>query len=215
MIEADCGPVPIPKKFLEDPPSMFTTIMEKTGSMMASFKPISNICAHVVAFHPYHDDRSRHVMSHHYCSHLSADLTQCLIYDTHDSKTARLIGVEYIVSAALFAQLPKEEKQYWHPHAYEVKSGLLAIDGAPGPAEDSMMPWYVNSYGKTWHFWQIDRGDQLPFGPAKLMSTFRQDGECPLELIKKRDIMTGIDTKEKRERRAFLVPEPIDPDATA
>ena len=215
IINADCGPVPFPKHFLEAPMSASTTMLEKSGSMMQSFKPISNICAHLSAFHPYHDDRNRHVEAHHFCSHLSEDFIQCLIYDSHDTKMARLIGVEYVISAALLAQMPEEEKQYWHPHAYEVHAGLLISDGVPGVLEDQMMKWYANSYGKTWHFWQVDRGDLMPFGPAKLMSTYYEDGQLPLEMTQKRDAKTGSDTKEKRERRKDIVSSPLDPIAKA
>lgn len=69
----------------------------------------------------------------------SALFHQCIIYDS-DEPTARLIGIEYIVSeevssylAALtggyvrhvllpqtFKALPTEEKRYWHSHKYEV-----------------------------------------------------------------------------------------------
>ena len=43
------------------------------------------------------------------------DVRQCVIYDSPNSN-ARLIGIEYIISAKLFEQLPAEEKQYWHSH---------------------------------------------------------------------------------------------------
>ena len=31
-------------------------------------------------------------------------------------------------------------------------------------AEVNAMNEVIGLYGKTWHFWQIDRGDQLPLG---------------------------------------------------
>ena len=83
---------------------------------------------------------------------------QCLIYDRDDIKEARLIGVEYVISSEIFAQLPNEEKKYWHPHVYEVKSGQMVAPGVPGRLEDRMMAKLVDTYGKTWHFWQVDRG---------------------------------------------------------
>jgi hypothetical protein len=55
----------------------------------------------------------------HIFSHLNEDVRQCVIYDSPDQH-GRLIGVEYIISAKLFEQLPPEEKKYWHSHAYEV-----------------------------------------------------------------------------------------------
>jgi hypothetical protein len=43
----------------------------------------------------------RQLIAHHYCSHLSDEVLQCVLYDS-DKKDARLIGVEYIVSARIF-----------------------------------------------------------------------------------------------------------------
>jgi hypothetical protein len=60
------------------------------------------------------------VRAHHFCGHLNEEMRQCVLYDG-DSPKARLIGVEYIISARLFEGLPAEEKKYWHSHAYEVR----------------------------------------------------------------------------------------------
>lgn len=35
---------------------------------------------------------------------------------------------------------------------------------APLPAETIEMQKLVNTYGKTFHTWQVDRGDPLPYG---------------------------------------------------
>ncbi len=58
------------------------------------------------------------------------DVRQCLLYDS-TGPHARLIGVEYMVSAKLFATLPPDEKKLWHSHVYEAKSGMLIM---PKPA---------------------------------------------------------------------------------
>ena len=66
------------------------------------------------------------VEAHHFCACPNAEVRQCVIYDS-DRADARLIGLEYIISAALFEQLPEEEKVYWHSHKYEVQSGTLQV----------------------------------------------------------------------------------------
>ncbi len=43
-------------------------------------------------------------------------------------------------------------------------SGELYAPGVPVVAENQEMQLLVDTYGKVWHFWQIDRGDKLPFG---------------------------------------------------
>ena len=47
---------------------------------------------------------TRQVEAHHYCSHLNQEVRQCAIYDT-DKPDARLIGIEYIISAILFQSI--------------------------------------------------------------------------------------------------------------
>lgn len=59
------------------------------------------------------------------------DIRQCLIYDTPYAN-ARLIGVEYMISPRVYETLPKEERQLWHSHQYEIKSGMLVMPAPPG-----------------------------------------------------------------------------------
>jgi Protein of unknown function (DUF1264) len=42
-------------------------------------------------------DLTRQVEAHHFCTHLTPDFHQCIIYDS-DAPDAKLIGIEYIVS---------------------------------------------------------------------------------------------------------------------
>ena len=64
-------------------------------------------------------------VAYHYCKPMGDDLiAQCLLYDG-TGPDARLIGVEYLVSDAVFEKMPAEEKAYWHDHKYEVDAGLL------------------------------------------------------------------------------------------
>jgi Protein of unknown function (DUF1264) len=92
---------------------------EKTKSVAASgnFPPIGDIHAHVCGIHFYSGDMNRQIIAEHYCSHFSDEVLQCVIYDSN-KPGARLIGVEYIVSAKIFDSLPAEEKKLWHSHNY-------------------------------------------------------------------------------------------------
>lgn len=47
--------------------------------------------------------------AHHYVTVLNEDVMQAVIYDGN-TKNARLMGVEYIISERLFKTLPPEEK---------------------------------------------------------------------------------------------------------
>ncbi|CAF2377161.1 unnamed protein product [Rotaria sp. Silwood2] len=145
----------------------------------------------------------RQLVAHHYCSHINQDVRQCVIYDS-DSANARLIGVEYIISEKIFNELSSEEKKLWHSHAYEVKSGALVAPGVPDLAEKEVMKELINTYGKTFHTWQIDRGDPIPLGVPQLMMAFLQDGQIHEDLIHQRDEYYKISTKEKKRQRADI-----------
>ncbi|EIN07441.1 DUF1264-domain-containing protein [Punctularia strigosozonata HHB-11173 SS5] len=193
-----------------------TPAFHAAGTAMMSFQPINAIHQHLCAFHVYAHDRTRHVEAHHFCTHLSHDLHQCVIYDT-DQPNAKLIGIEYIVSEKIFRDLPAEEKKYWHSHKYEVESGLLQLQvkgGVPGVATDAAeqpaMLELQKTYGKTIHTWAVDTSPDLPLGPPNLMMSYTGDGQAPADLIQARDQKFGTDTQAKRELRKRYLP-PYDP----
>lgn len=213
--QKDVGVTPSASQVYAEPVRKSTMFLEMTGQAFQSFAPLNAIHAHLCGIHCYHEDRSRQVIAHHYCSHIAEDVMQCLLYDKHDTRAARLIGVEYVISKRLFDGLAEDEKAYWHPHAYEVQSSLLTLPGAPAVAEDHTMKSLINTYGKTWQLWQVDRGDTLPIGPPKLMSTFAEPGQVNAELLAARDKILGISTAKLAKHRADMTHEPVDPKATA
>jgi hypothetical protein len=170
--------------------------------------PIGSIHAHLCGFHFYSGDPTRQVRVEHYCSHLNADVLQCVIYDS-PAKNARLIGVEYIISEALFQQLPADEKQLWHSHRYEVMAGLLTAPDLSAAAEKELMQDFVSTYGKTWTLWQVDRGDALPLGLPKLMMGFTADGQADPKRVAVRDRELGVDAAKVKAQRADLPTRPI------
>ncbi|MDO8539548.1 MAG: OBAP family protein [Opitutaceae bacterium] len=170
--------------------------------------PLAAIHAHVCGFHFYSGDMKRALRVDHYCSHLATGIFQCVIYDSARSD-ARLIGVEYIISEALFNGLPADEKILWHSHRYEVMSGLLTAPGTSGAAEQELMKELVSTYGKTWHFWQTDRGDTLPLGLPKLMMGFTADGQADPGMVADRDRALNIDSSRKKAERADFSVRPV------
>lgn len=44
-------------------------------------------------------------------------------------------------------------------------------------AETEEMKEVIGLYGKTFHFWQTDRGDELPLGMPVLMGSFTRDDQ--------------------------------------
>ena len=186
---------------------------EKTKSAAPNFPPITDIHAHVCGIHFYNGDMSRQVIAEHYCAHLSNEVLECVIYDS-DKPGARLIGIEYIVSAKIFESLPAEEKKLWHSHNYEVKSGVLTAPGMADAAEKDLMKVLIGTYGKTWHTWQVDRGDKLPLGIPQLMMGFTTDGQAKANIVAERDKLYGS-SNAKKAARADILDVKLDPGADA
>ncbi|KAJ3878318.1 hypothetical protein F5051DRAFT_452382 [Lentinula edodes] len=174
-----------------------------------SFKPISNIKQALCAMHPYAAEPSRVVPAYHYCTHnISSDLHQCIIFDSNEP-SARLIGVEYIITEKVFETLDDEEKRLWHSHKYEIESGILTMvakQGIPGGVDNMLeipaLKDLHTTYGKTWHLWQIDQGHSLPLGLPSLMKSFNGPSDVTPQLIREHEERTGTNVRDKAEHRA-------------
>ncbi|EGN95371.1 hypothetical protein SERLA73DRAFT_141978 [Serpula lacrymans var. lacrymans S7.3] len=189
-----------------------STAYDVAGESMMTFKPINAIHQHLCGFHVYAHDHTRHVEAHHFCTHRSKDLHQCIIYDSDDAN-ARLIGIEYLVSEKVFKTLPEEEKRYWHSHKYEVASGTLQLESKPlvpgivdDMAEQPAMLELYQTYGKTIHTWPFDTSPELPLGPPNLMMAYTQDGQVAADKLKAREERTGVSIEAKKKLRAGYLP---------
>ena len=77
-------------------------------------------------------------------------------------------------------------------------------------AETKEMEDVMDLYGKTYHFWQVDRGDKLPLGEPELMMSFTTKEQFPRfkEVVADRDKRFGADHEQKAEKRKYIeVPE--------
>ncbi len=194
------------------PASASTRALEAGAALLQKKPPIEAINAYLDGFHRYADRPGAQMEAHHYCTLVNDDLIQCVIYDGNVSG-AKLMGVEYIVSARLFATLPDADKPLWHSHVHEVRSGQLIAPGIPGAAELALMRRLVGTYGKTWHTWHTDQHEQLPIGRPELMMGFTADGQIDAGLLADRDRRFGIDSAGKRKARTDIAAPPIDPRA--
>lgn len=193
--------------------------MSDTG---VQFAPLQNICEFLNALHVYSEEArhniTRYVEATHFCSHVRPGVRQCLIYDS-PNKDARLIGVEYMITKENYDKLPDDEKRLWHSHDFEVKSGMLFL---PRPenadhqewekAETEAMKEIVGLYGKTWHFWQIDRGDELPVGYPTLMGSLTEENQVDLDsALRERNARFNVDHHQKAKQREGIKKPEIDP----
>jgi hypothetical protein len=184
--------------------------MLETGAALLQHKaPLDAMNMYLEGFHFFADDMGRQMQARHYCTQLTEEFIQCVIFD-HTDRDARLIGVEYIVSEELFRRFPSEEKRLWHSHHYEVKSGALVAPGVPLAAEHELMKKIVTTYGKTWHTWDTHQ-NQLPFGIPALMMGFTADGQMDERMLAHRDRTYGISSARHKENRRDIPLPTVDP----
>ena len=130
-------------------------------------------------------------VAYHFCKPVNDDLNQCVLYDGV-GPDARLIGVEYLVSDALYRTMPPEEKAYWHDHKYEVDSGLLKSLTQAGADEEKTLAAVRPLWGKVYHTWAT--GKTYPIGPPRLFwavtgqepFVLPQAAKLPIELQERR-----------------------------
>jgi hypothetical protein len=184
-----------------------TKVLETGSKVLQTDAPTDRLDIHLVGFHPMKDQPDHQMEAHHFCRQVNEDFAQCALFDGHD-RDARLNGIEYIISEKLFEQLPKEERQFWHPHNYEILSGQLIGPRLPAIAEKELMRGKMNSYGKTWHVWDTGHsgksGDALPLGEAKLAWSFNHDGEIQPGMIQALEKKFNVSLTEKRKTRSDL-----------
>lgn len=204
--------IPTTNKAAGEPESLKNKALETGASAVQNFAPVERICAHLNAFHAYVDEPSRCVEANHYCSHLNDEVRQCILYDS-PTLPARIIGIEYMITPRLYATLDPTEQTLWHSHVFEVKSGMLIMpkpslvpDAVWEVAENKEMEEVIELYGKVYHLWQVDRGDKLPLGEPKLMTSFTEKEQMPdfEKLVGERDGRLGTDWRRKKAVRGYI-----------
>lgn len=191
-----------------------TRALDAGAALLQNKPPIDALNAYLDGFHFYNGQPKVQMEAHHYCAHLNEDVTQCVIYDGNE-RDAKLMGMEYIVSARLFATLPEAEKTLWHSHVHEVRSGQLIAPGIPQVAEHALMQKLVGTYGKTWHTWHTDLDKSLPLGIPQLMMGFTADGQTDPAMVAERDARFGVRSQDKRAARADIAAPAVLPGADA
>ncbi|MBI2451553.1 DUF1264 domain-containing protein [Candidatus Pacearchaeota archaeon] len=166
-----------------------------------NWTPVNNMRLYLCAFHVAKENPNFQIEAHHYCGHPGGKVHQCVVYDGR-GQNSKLLGVEYIIADESYQKLPREEKKFWHPHAYEILSGQLIAPDMPNQGDD-IFPELLTTWGKTWHTWR-DPSTEFPLGEPLLMWSFGADGQAKKPLIDARDKTFGISTAEIRERRKYF-----------
>lgn len=201
-----------------EPPGADATLktrgLEAGAALLQDKSPVRALDAYLDGFHFVNGKPDAQMEAHHFCGHLNEEVIQCALFDGN-ADDGKLVGVEYIISAALFARLPREEKHLWHSHAHEVESGQLIAPGIPEAAEHALMEKIAGTYGKTWHTWHTDDPQGLPLGVPVLMMGFTRDGQLDEKRLLDRDQQFDVSSSRKRENRADITYPVIDTDADA
>jgi hypothetical protein len=178
------------------------------SKMLQTNAPPAQLDAYLVGLHPMKAHRDMQMEAHHFCRQVNQDFAQCALFDGNTPE-ANLNGIEYIISEKLFATLPAEEKQYWHPHNFEILSGQLVAPGLPEVAEREFLETKMNSYGKTWHVWNTGHfgkndADRLPLGDPQLAWSFNHDGQALPGLVSQMEKRIDVKVAKKRDARKEL-----------
>jgi len=78
-------------------------------------------------------------------------------------------------------------------------------------AETTEMQELVKVYGKTYHLWQVDRGDKVPLGAPMLMGSFLKETKGVMNAVNGRDQRFGIERERKVEIRKHIEEPEIHP----
>lgn len=135
-------------------------------------------------------------VAYHFCKPVSAEVNQCVLYDG-TGPDAKLIGIEYLVSDALYQKMPAEEKVYWHDHKFEVDAGLLKSLTQEGEDERKTMAAVRPLWGKVFHTWVA--GQTYPIGPPRLF--WSVTGEDPFILSPEARLPPELEARRAKGNR--------------
>ncbi len=169
--------------------------------------PLAGPHAHFCGIHMAKKDPKFQLITQHYCTahsqHDHDDMFQCILFDKTGAN-AKLLGVEYIVSDAVYKNLPAEEKKYWHAHTYEVLGGGLIAPGMDPEAELKFMKDVMTTWGKAWHTWP-DPSTAVPLGEPLLIWSLMGDGQVDDKVVAARDKEFKCSTAKIRAARGKAI----------
>ena len=97
-----------------EPAGVATDALAAGATALQTDAPPDRLDIYLDGFHPMKADPHEQMEAHHFCRQVNEDFAQCALFDGNTAD-ANLTGVEYIISERLFATLPADERQYWHP----------------------------------------------------------------------------------------------------
>ena len=99
---------------------------------------------------------------HHHCKVYDDNTATCLLFPYGMTDQDKPYGIEYVITADQYQELPDEEKQYWHYHKTEFPRAEATFPELTDDELANVLPILDETYGKVVYFWNY--GDTYPIG---------------------------------------------------
>ena len=115
--------------------------------------PAEGFNIHVVAPHRF-EDGTIHGPFHHYCKPISADVLQCLLFESTDPN-ARLTDIEYFIAKSVSrTAVPLDTwNRFYHDHAVEIATGRVQVLDLPEDKAKEIAAAAAQTDGIIFHLW--------------------------------------------------------------
>ena len=108
------------------------------------------------------DEDIFNLIVHHHCKVYDDMTAACLLFPTGMGDQDKPHGIEYVIPATMYSELPEGEKKYWHYHLTELPNVKATVPDMTEDEAAAVMPVLNETYGKVVYFWQY--GDEFPIG---------------------------------------------------
>lgn len=102
------------------------------------------------------------IIVHHHCKVYDDMSVACLLFPTGMGDQDKPYGMEYVITAEQYTELPEEERQYWHYHKTELPKVNATLPDLTSEEAAKLKPILDQTYDKVVYFWQY--GDKYPTG---------------------------------------------------
>lgn len=104
---------------------------------------------------------------HHHCKVYDDMTAACLLFPTGMGDQDKPYGIEYVITAQQYQELPEEEKNYWHYLKTVLPKVNATLPDLTPEEAVKLMPILNETYGKVVYFWQY--GDKYPIGKPQVL----------------------------------------------
>jgi len=91
----------------------------------------------------------------------------CLLYPTGMDDQDKPYGIEYVITAEQYVELPEEEQKYWHYHLTEFPRAKAVFPDLTDDELAELQPVLDETYGKVYYFWNYL--DRYPMGEPTVL----------------------------------------------